>query len=104
MLLIDGHLQVHILLKGVLDIEAQLKKLMKGKRRVQYNHGNNIATHIELEGTNRSLTSTTKKLETPKFIDNAKAAVLEETKQKKLDLQQKVETIQAQIREFKALV
>lgn len=53
--------------------------------------------------TKKSLDSTAKKLSTEKFLKHAKPEVLEETKQKKVDLLAKVQTIEAQIKEFKAL-
>ena len=57
----------------------------------------------DLEATKKSLDSTTKKLSTEKFLKHAKPEVLEETKKKKVDLLAKVQTIEAQVKEFEAL-
>jgi len=87
MSIVDGHLNVHILLKGAIDAAAHIKKAEKS-----------------YAATEKLLASTTKKLNTPRFVENAPEAVLKETKAKAVDLQAKLEKLKEQVEEFKSLL
>lgn len=83
---IDGHLQLMMEIKGNVDIEARIKKLTKEKT-----------------ASERSKESLEKKLINEKFLANAPKEVLEESKTKLEDLKGVIEKLETQIKSLSLL-
>jgi valyl-tRNA synthetase len=79
------HTEVFVPLEGVIDLEEQIKRLEK-----------------DLGKTQKELDKYTKKSENKKFLDNAPDEVIEEVKQNKEELQQKVDSLTNSLNNFKS--
>lgn len=85
-MVIDGHLQVMMEVKGNVDIQGRIKKLEK-----------------ERAQSENSVEQITKKLANTKFVSNAPQKVLDETKEKLVNLTEVVSKLTKQIEDLRLL-
>lgn len=78
-----GGLEIYIILSGLVDFDAERARLQK-----------------ERKATEKDVNMFSKKLSNPGFLNNAKPEVIEKDKAKLADLQQKLEKLDAQLKEL----